>query len=132
MADHSQARRPHVFVIDASPDFLTLARDLLEEEGYAVTTTRDRGDAFDQAAAWHPDGILLDLVPGEPEGWELLVRLHADATTATIPVLVLSTSEALLAQAQAQADHLGGNAYFRKPFDLEELLQTLQDLIGTP
>ncbi len=108
-------RRPHVFVIDASTDFLTLSRDLLEEEGSAVTTTRHRGDAFDQAAAWHPDGIFLDLVPGEPEGWELLERLHADTATVTIPVLILSTSEAMLAQAQAQADRLGGNAYFAQP-----------------
>jgi hypothetical protein len=31
--------RHHVFVVNGSPDFLTLARHLLQEEHYRVTTT---------------------------------------------------------------------------------------------
>ena len=118
--------------IDASPDLLTILGELLAEEGHAVTTIVETSDVFDQIATWHPDGIILDLVPGEAAGWELLDQLPAKASTATIPMLVLSTSEALLARAQERVTGNSDRVCLSKPVDLEELLQTIAALIAPP
>ena len=132
MQTHVQVRRPHVYAIHESPEFHAIVRELLEEEGYAVTTASDMPDAFDQIAAWHPDVVLVDLVPGDQERWQLLEQLHANPTTCPIPVLLLSTSEELIAQAQEQAARYGGSASLTMPFDLEDLLQRIEALIAQP
>jgi CheY-like chemotaxis protein len=61
---------------------------------------------------------MVDLVVGEPGGWELLEQLHTDTLTTGIPVLVLSTSPRLLVQAQDQAERYGTHRYLEKPFDV--------------
>ena len=51
------------------------------------------------------------------------MRAYAEAATAGIPVLVVSTSPRLLERAQEQAARYGKNRYLIKPFGLEEILK---------
>ncbi len=125
-----QRDRKHVFVINGAPDFLDVMRELLQDERYNVTTTNFVPNSFAQVAALQPDAIVLDLALGEQDGWDLLERLHAEAATAGIPVLVVSTDPRLLDEAEAQAARFGGEAYLAKPFDIEEMLAKVQGLIG--
>jgi CheY-like chemotaxis protein len=72
----------------------------------------------------------VDIVIGQQAGWELLERLHAAASTTGIPVLVVSTSQHLLAQAQEQAARFGTHRSLVKPFDLDDLLAAIDEMIG--
>ena len=101
--------------IDGSPDFLNIVRELFQDEGYNVTTTNYVPTSFEQIATAHPDALIVDVVVGEQAGWELLEQLEADADTAGIPVLVLSTSPRLLQRAQEQAGRYGTHRYLDKP-----------------
>ena len=125
-----QSERKHVFVIDGAPVFLNLMRDLFQEESYNVTTTNFVPNSFAQIAALQPDVLIVDIVVGEQAGWDLLERLHAEASTSGIPVMIVSTSERLIGQAREQVARYGGNAYLLKPFDLDAVLQAIADLIG--
>jgi DNA-binding response OmpR family regulator len=60
----------------------------------------------------------------------LLERLHAEAATMGIPVIVVSTSPHLLGRVQEQAARYGGHRSLSKPFDVEELLGMIQALVG--
>ena len=120
----------HVFVVNGAPEFLDLMRELLQDERYNVTTTNFVPRIFDHVAALRPDLLLLDIHVGEHSGWDLLERLHEDAATNGIPVVVVSTSPALLARAEAEAERYGGRAYLAKPFDLGELVNIVGGLIG--
>ena len=122
--------RKHIFAIDGSPDFLNIVRELFQDEGYNVTTTNYVPTSFAQIATAHPDALIVDVVVGEQAGWELLEQLEADADTAGIPVLVLSTSPRLLQRAQEQAGRYGTHRYLDKPFDVDALLATLREMIG--
>jgi hypothetical protein len=53
---------------------------------------------------------MVDLYHSEEAGWDLLTALRQEAATQQIPVI--------------------GDRYFLKPFDLEELLRMIQELIG--
>jgi CheY-like chemotaxis protein len=60
----------------------------------------------------------------------LLERLHQDAATNQIPVIVFSTSPQLLARAEAEAARYGNMTYLEKPFDLDVLLGQVDRLVG--
>jgi chemosensory pili system protein ChpA (sensor histidine kinase/response regulator) len=128
--DHRQERRPHVFAINASPEFLGIVRELFQEEGYDVTTTNFAPNSFAQIEALLPDALIIDIAIGQEAGWDLLERLDADADTAGIPVLVVSTDPRLLARAEAHAARYGTHRFLAKPLDLGAMLTTIQEMIG--
>ena len=129
-AEADQAARKHVFVLNGAPEFLNLMRQLFQDEHYNVTTTNFVPNSFDQIDALQPDVLVIDLVYGKQAGWVLLERLHREASTAGIPVLVVSTEEDLIARARQQVERYGGNAYLEKPFSLEHMLGAIDALIG--
>ena len=130
MEDHCQKARPHVFAINASPEFLNIVRELFQEEGYNVTTTNFAPNSFKQIEALQPDALIIDMAIGQDAGWELLEQLSADADTAGIPALVLSTDPGLLARAQTQASRYGNHRYLAKPLDLEAMLQAIREMVA--
>lgn len=71
--------------------------------------------------AQRPDLVLLDLNLPKVDGREVLRRIKSDPALQTIPVVVLTTSEAEEDVAKAYEYH--ANCYVRKPVDLERFLQ---------
>lgn len=129
-ASTAQMRRKHVFAVNGSPDFLDMVRELLQEERYNVTTTNFVPSTFEQIQAARPSLILVDLVLGEKASWDLLARLRAGAADFRIPIILVSTQPQLLDRARAEQAAHGEDRYLVKPFDLDDLLVAIQDLIG--
>ncbi len=132
MGDRERARmdRPHLFAVNGSADFLNLVRELFEGEAYNITTTNYVPETFDQIAALRPSVLLVDLIRHERAGWDLLERLQTGARTHGIPVLVLSTAKANLDGVRDDHARYGGDAFLHKPFDLDDLLRAVQDLLA--
>ena len=129
--DSDRTPRKHVFVVNSSPDFLLIVREVLSDEGYAVTTCDFESNVFTRIVMRHPDALIVDVAPGESAAWDLLRRLHLEAKTTDTPVLVTSTSPALLEQAQDEAAWYGTNGFFlTKPLDLDELVRTIREMAG--
>ena len=131
VGEREQATRKHIFVINGAPAFLNLMRALLQSERYAVTTTNFVPNSFAQIEALQPDVLIIDLAHGEQVGWELLERLHGEATTVGIPVLIVSTIPHFIERARDQVARYGGNAYLSKPFRLEAMVQAIEGLVGS-
>ena len=121
-------RRQHILVIDGAPAVLNLMQDIFQDTRFTVTTTNFVPHCFDQAAALQPDALIVDVAIGQRAGWDLLEALHEAADTTGIPVLLVSTSSALLKHARAQAARYGAHRYLRKPFDVSTLLKTMQEM----
>ena len=131
MDDRYRATRKHVFAVNSSPDFLLIVRELLEDEGYAVTTSEFEPNVFTRIVMRQPDALVIDVAAGESAGWDLLRRLHTEAATTDIPALVTSTATERLEQAREQAAWYGTNRTFlTKPMDLDELLGTIREMTG--
>jgi CheY-like chemotaxis protein len=122
--------RRHIFAINASPEFLNIVRELFQEEGYHVTTTNFAPNSFKQIEALKPDALIIDIAIGQEAGWDLLEQLDADADTAGIPALIVSTDPRLLAHAEAHAARYGKHRFLAKPLDLDAMLQAIQEMIG--
>jgi CheY-like chemotaxis protein len=52
------------------------------------------------------------------------------ASTRDIPILLLSTTPDLLERARQKHKEFGGDRYLVKPFDLDDLIEAIRDLIG--
>jgi CheY-like chemotaxis protein len=129
--DRQRTPRKHVFAVNSSPDFLLIVREVLTDEGYAVTTSDFEPNVFTRILMRHPDALIIDVTPGESVGWDLLRRLFLEAKTRDIPVLVTSTSPELLKQALEEAAWYGTNrSFLTKPLDLDELVRTIREMVG--
>lgn len=73
-----------------------------------------------------PGVILLDLNMPRKDGREVLEEIRNDATLSTIPVIILTTSEAETDIIKSYQLHC--NAYVVKPVDLDKFIQVIQTI----
>ena len=114
--------RCRVLVIEDEPAISEMLRDVLDADGHEVTVADSTLGAPALIRDVEPDAILLDLGLPYRSGASLLTDLKADAQTARIPVIVVSgLADSLTRQRRALAFDV-----FVKPFDAEQLLQTVR------
>ena len=70
-----------------------------------------------------PVAIVLDILLGHEEAWDVLIRARRDERFTHVPVIVVST----LAERE-KAAALGADVYLPKPIDRRLLLETLESL----
>lgn len=80
----------------------------------------------EHADAPRPDLVLLDLNLPRVDGREVLAAIKADESLKTIPVVVLTTSEA--EQDVVDSYRLHANAYVTKPVDFSQFLNVVRQI----
>jgi CheY-like chemotaxis protein len=85
---------------------------------------------FELAKEHHPDLVLLDMRLADIPGRQVLFRLQGDPTTVDIPVVILS-AEALPGDIESLL-RAGARAYLTKPFQIEVILELMEELLGGP
>ncbi len=129
--ERKQMERKHVLIVSSAVEFVGLIRELLIDERYNVTTTNFVARTYQQIEALQPDLLMIDLIIQQRAGWELLDRLQREAVTQDIPVIVTSTDGKLLERARQGRDgYTTSSKYVIQPFDIEDLLATVETLIG--
>ena len=78
------------------------------------------------AKAPRPDIILLDLNLPKKDGREVLSEIKTDDGLKTIPVVILTTSQA--EEDIVRSYHLHANCYVTKPVDLEKFIVVVQSI----
>lgn len=99
-------------------------RMLLPEAGWRYRYVSDPRQALAVAKEFQPTVILSDLVMPQMDGLELVRQLRADADTAKIPLIVLSSKEE--PATKAEAFRLGANDYLVKLPDRVEVVARLR------
>jgi CheY-like chemotaxis protein len=117
-----------VLVVDDDEVIRRLIEVNLSLEGFEVSTAVDGQDCLDKVAEINPDVITLDVMMPRLDGWETAVQLRSAPDTAHIKVLLIS--------ARAQEDdkahgaRVGADAYLTKPFDPNEMIRLVRELVG--
>jgi two-component system KDP operon response regulator KdpE len=113
-----------VLVVDDDPQLSRALRITLRAAGYEVVLAADGRTALREAAAEHPDLVVLDLGLPDLDGTEVLRGLRPWFTG---PVLVLSARAD--SHDKVGALDAGADDYVSKPFDMAELLARLRALL---
>ncbi|HEX6035438.1 MAG TPA: response regulator [Anaerolineales bacterium] len=85
-----------------------------------------RGEFADAEDTLRPQVILLDLRLPRVDGMDVLKTIKEDPDLKSIPVVVLTTSEAEKDVARAYYNH--ANSYLVKPVGFEDFRQLMEDL----
>ena len=122
------AESGRILVVEDNRDTSALLRDLLEAEGYEVTSVLTGEAAFEALDATPDvDLLVLDLMLPGMSGYEVIERLRSRAELADIPVLVLSALASVSARVRGLRD--GADDYMTKPFLPEELVARTRTLV---
>jgi CheY-like chemotaxis protein len=126
-------RQPHVVVLNDTQEILDLLRELLQEEGYRVTTVVETLNLAQLKAA-KPDVIVQDLLfeGMQDKGWKFLTMARLDPDLAPVP-LILCTAAISVIRDETMAEKLRRLRVrvVLKPFDLEELLDVITEVLAT-
>ena len=123
--------RARIAVINDDTAFLDLMRELLEqEEHYEVVICKEWDGAYEFVREQMPDLIIQDIrIGGEEHGWTILNLLTLDPRTRPIPMIVCSAAIQSLHAHQEWLSQYGIRA-LPKPFDLDTLLSTIEEIIA--
>jgi len=120
---------PIVLVVDDDEDLLAVLRDVIEEEGYRVSTACDGEAALALLEADEtPCMILLDLKMPGMDGGEFRRRQLANPRLAAIPVVGFTG----LWNGEETAHRLALASCLRKPVNLHKLLETVAHYCSDP
>ncbi len=120
---------PHVVVINDDDDLLRVFRELLEGEGYRVSTLTYPTANLSDLVVLAPDLVVLDMVfGGEDVGWNFLQRLRLDRRTVAVPIIVCTAAVRLVRDAQDYLARIGITVVL-KPFDIDPFLAEVARLL---
>ncbi len=119
----------HILVVDDEPDIRELVSDILEDEGYSVSTAQDGESARVAFADGPPDLVLLDIWMPDIDGITLL-REWSEDSGPPCPVVVMSGHGTL--ETAVEATRLGAHDFVQKPLSLAKLLATVRQALDAP
>lgn len=109
-----------VFVVEDDQDIREALAELLESEGYDVTTAENGQIGIDKLsqASQLPNLILLDLMMPVKDGFQFYAEKAADPNLSSVPVIVMSADGHILDKQKK----LQAQAYIKKPVDIDHIL----------
>ena len=113
-----------ILVCEDQDSIRRMIETLVSARGYQVESVTTGAKAIDIATMRPPGLVLLDLMlPGEFDGFEVCLRLRANAATADIPIIVISALDD--GTSRQRAADAGATAYYTKPFSPMALLREI-------
>jgi len=112
-----------ILIVEDDDDTAMLIAAYLDSVGYETARARNGIEALEQARTLHPQGITLDVMMPEMDGWTFLEALACEDVLREIPVIVLSAVNDI-----RQGWTLGASAVLAKPVHRDELYGALAKL----
>ena len=115
--------KPHILVIDDEPDIRDLVCDILEDEGYQVSTAENAAMAQQARHECRHDLILLDIWMPDTDGVSLLKEWSTSGEL-SCPVIMMSGHGTV--ETAVEATRLGAYDFLEKPLSIAKLLLTVE------
>ena len=122
------AAAPIVMVVDDSLTVRKFTGRLIERQGYTLMVARDGVEALEKLQETLPDVMLVDIEMPRMDGFEVVRHVRAGSTTRDLPIIMITSRTA--DKHQDFAREIGVDAYLGKPYQEEELLARLTELVA--
>lgn len=96
----------------------------LKSIGYKVAVEKTAQSALSMATCYHPDVVLMDINLPDGNGFDIAIRMQANSTMCSTPVIFLTASTQ--AGLQERATNLDAIALLKKPFNSAELIDAIE------
>lgn len=117
-----------ILIIEDDADVRLGYHVLLKANHYDTSFAVDSVSAVSEARKNQPDLIILDLGLPAGDGFIVLERLQANTHLAVVPVIVVSARD--LHGNKGRALQAGAKAFVQKPWNDNELLALISELLG--
>jgi DNA-binding response OmpR family regulator len=119
---------PHILLVEDEQHLAYGITFNLEAEGYVVTTVGDGQSALGLLDAGSPpiDLVILDIMLPGMSGYDVCTAIRARGRELPIVMLTART----LVEDRIRGFDAGTDVYLQKPFDLEELLSVVRNLLS--
>jgi len=114
----------YILIVDDEPDIRTLVKEILEDEGYEVSTAENADEARQARRSRRPDLILLDIWMPDTDGISLL-KEWASNSGLDMPVIMMSGHGTV--ETAVEATRLGAYDFLEKPLSTAKLLVTVKN-----
>lgn len=120
-----------LLIVDDEERNVRLLQRVLERGGYRnIQCTSDSREVADCFHAFQPDAILLDLRMPHKDGFDVMRELSTlIAPTSFVPIIILTADATPEARQKALA--AGASDFVTKPFDANEILLRVRNLLRT-
>lgn len=116
-----------VLVVEDDTRLATLLQRQLEAAGFEVQTAERGATALAVVESHLPDLVVLDLRLPDMSGYELCWTLRQMYDRARLPIVIVTGVEQDTEALRHEAE--GADAYLRKPYYTEDLIQTIRSLL---
>jgi len=118
-----------ILVVEDSPVYLRTITELLKKEGYEVVTAVDGEEALEKAISQKPKLMVLDIILPKKNGFQVCRQIKTSPDTRDIKIIMMTSKS-------QDSDRFwglkqGAEKYMTKPFDDEELLASIAELLTT-
>ncbi len=119
-----------VLLVEDHPPEREMIRRALVAQGFHVETAVDYLGAVAYLSKLVPHLICLDLTLPRESGFELCEYIRKDQRLRFVPVMVVSDRSS--PEDMAHAEHVGANAFLKKPFTRDKLIKYVVALLDGP
>ncbi|HEU5015714.1 MAG TPA: response regulator [Roseiflexaceae bacterium] len=112
-----------ILVVDDDPSILETVTEILTFEGYVVETAHNGQEALAHIDQKRPSLVLLDMRMPVLDGWGLARKLREQGLK--LPILVMTAAQ----DARRWAQEVDADGFLAKPFDLVELLTSVERML---
>ena len=117
-----------VLLVDDDNEIIESMRTVLEAKGYRVMVARDGNAGLTVAERENPDLVILDMMMPKKSGFLVLEKLKG-RPGGLIPTIMITGNEG--SRHRAYAEMLGVRDYIRKPFAMEKLVRSVEQILET-
>ena len=117
-----------VMVIDDSITMRKVTARILERHNMRVITAKDGLDAVAMLQTQAPDLAILDIEMPRMDGFEVLAHVRNQTLLAHLPIIMVTSRGG--DKHRDRAMKLGVNDYLTKPYQEEQLLRSIRQILG--
>jgi len=114
-----------IFLLDDEELIVRVLSKTLRREGYAVKAETETDGAIAKIRTWAPDVVLLDITMPDRSGLEILQDIISEGIATQVVMLTADDSS----DTAVKAMKLGAADYLTKPFNSDEVLLVIRDII---
>ncbi len=121
---------PLIMLADDDAEIRRIVRRSLSSLECTIIEAKDGEEALELILNERPDLVVLDVMMPTLSGWELCKYIRTKAELADTRVVMLTAIGKTVNEMTSPL--YGADRYLDKPFDIQEIVQVVSDLLATP